>query len=101
MAGNPASALPVYSTKGVPLSVLENQFGANFSGTVTVENITELMISAGSGARGIVFGSYGPGQVGHVFNVVNQNGVIRFLDGQTGTVANLEHFETFHLLRTR
>ncbi|WP_436293029.1 MULTISPECIES: toxin glutamine deamidase domain-containing protein [unclassified Variovorax] len=31
----------------------------------------------------MVFGSRGS-EVGHVFNVVNQGGVVRFLDGQTG-----------------
>ncbi len=40
-----------------------------------------------------MYGSYGPGQTGHVFNVVNQNGVIRFLDGQTGKAANLNVFK--------
>lgn len=56
------------------------------------------MIEAGSGARGIVFGSRG-GDVGHVFNVVNQNGKIRFLDGQSGGKASLEGYDSFRLLR--
>ncbi|EPF1364651.1 toxin glutamine deamidase domain-containing protein [Pseudomonas aeruginosa] len=47
----------------------------------------------------LVFGSYGPGQPGHVFNVVNQNGVVRFLDGQTGKPANLGGFKSLQLLR--
>ncbi|WP_425273388.1 toxin glutamine deamidase domain-containing protein [Pseudomonas morbosilactucae] len=51
-------------------------------------------------ARGIVFGSYGLGQPGHVFNVVNQNGVVRYLDGQTGKPANMSNFKTLQLLRT-
>ena len=37
-----------------------------------VSAIESDMLAAGSGARGTVFGSRGPGQVGHVFNVVNQ-----------------------------
>lgn len=57
------------------------------------------MTHAGSGSREIVFGSYGPGQPGHVFNVVNQNGVVRFLDGQTGKSADLSQFKSFQLLR--
>ncbi|WP_410900999.1 toxin glutamine deamidase domain-containing protein, partial [Pseudoalteromonas sp. SIMBA_162] len=44
--------------------------------------------------------SYGPGQPGHVFNVVNQNGTIRFLDGQTGKVVDLSKFTSFKFLRT-
>ncbi|MBY8930243.1 hypothetical protein J1G34_14460 [Pseudomonas sp. Wu6] len=47
-----------------------------------------------------MFGSYGPGQPGHVFNVVNQNGVVRYLDGQTGKPANMNNFKTLQLLRT-
>lgn len=52
------------------------------------------------GARGIVFGSRGPGETGHMFNVVNQNGTVRFLDGQTGKPADLGGYTSLHLLRT-
>ncbi|MBI6674841.1 toxin glutamine deamidase domain-containing protein [Pseudomonas syringae] len=100
LAGNPASALPINSTKGVPLTVLEKQYGAKFSGVSSLETITQHMIGGGDGARGIVFGSYGPGQPSHVFNVVNQNGAIRYLDGQTGKPANMSNFKTLQLLRT-
>jgi filamentous hemagglutinin len=100
LAGNPASALPINHTKGVPLSVLEKQFGSKFGPVTAPENIAQQMANSGNGARGIVFGSYGPGQPGHVFNVVNQNGVVRFLDGQTGKSASLGDFKTLQLLRT-
>ncbi|PYD84726.1 hypothetical protein DNF23_52905 [Pseudomonas syringae pv. pisi] len=75
-------------------------YGAKFSGVSSLETITQHMIGGGDGARGIVFGSYGPGQPGHVFNVVNQNGAIRYLDGQTGKPANMSNFKTLQLLRT-
>ncbi|MCI2245824.1 hemagglutinin repeat-containing protein [Xanthomonas sp. PPL568] len=100
LAGNPASALPIYSTKGVPITVLEKQFGGRFASPTSSEVITNQMLELGPGSRGIVYGSYGPGQPGHVFNVVNQNGVVRFLDGQSGTAANLEDFKYFMFLRT-
>lgn len=100
LAGNPASALPVNHKNGIPLTVLEKQYGTKFKYISSPESITQQMASAGSGSRGIVFGSYGPGQPGHVFNVVNQNGTVRFLDGQTGKPANLSKFESFQLLRT-
>jgi len=48
----------------------------------------------------IIFGSCGPGQVGHVFNGVNQGGVVRFLDGQTGTVASFQAFTDLYFLPT-
>ncbi|MDY4385858.1 hemagglutinin repeat-containing protein, partial [Pectobacterium aroidearum] len=100
LAGNPASALPIYSTKGVPLPVLEKHYGTKFKYVSSTENIIQQMTNAGSGSRGIVYGSYGVGQPGHVFNVVNQNGVVRFLDGQSGKSADLSQFKSFQLLRT-
>ncbi|MBS0853262.1 hypothetical protein JK158_15955 [Enterobacter sp. JGM127] len=95
-----ASALPVNHKNGIPLSVLENHYGTKFKFASGTESITQQMIDAGSGARGIVYGSYGIGQPGHVFNVVNQNGTIRFLDGQTGKVADVSQFKSFKILRT-
>lgn len=89
--------MPINSTKSVPLTVLEKQYGAKFSGVSLPETITQHMIGGGDGARGIVFGSYGPG---HVFNVVNQSGAIRYFDGQTGKPANMSNFKTLQLLRT-
>lgn len=97
LAGRPASALG-----GGPfrISVLEKTFGGKFGPAGPIDNITSGMQAAGPGARGIVFGSRSPGQVGHVFNVVNQNGVIRYLDGQIGGAASLGGFADFRLLRT-
>ncbi|WP_237397771.1 toxin glutamine deamidase domain-containing protein, partial [Gilliamella sp. Pas-s25] len=100
LGGNPASALPINSKNGVPISVLEKQYGTKFQNINGPNNIIEQMTNAGSGARGIVFGSYGPGQPGHVFNVVNQRGIIRFLDGQTGKAADMSKFKSFKFLRT-
>lgn len=96
LAGRPASALG-----GGPyrLTVLEKVFNARFGAPTTIADITTTMTTAGSGARGIVAGSRGS-QVGHVFNVVNQNGVVRFLDGQTGQPATFNGFQSFRLLRT-
>jgi filamentous hemagglutinin len=54
-----------------------------------------------SGQRGIVFGNRGSGQVGHVFNVVNQKGAVRFLDGQAGGAANLTAYKNFSFLYTK
>lgn len=56
-----------------------------------------------AGARGIIFGqSKGAGQPGHVWNIVNQNGVVRVLDGQSGQEATFlfDHFQNFRILVT-
>lgn len=96
LAGRPASALG-----GGPfrISVLEKTYGARFGPRSSIGDITGVMSDAGSGARGIVFGSRGS-EVGHVFNVVNQKGVVRFLDGQTGKAATFDGYDSFQLLRT-
>jgi hypothetical protein len=96
LAGRPASALG-----GGPfrIDVLEKLYGTKFSAPTTIDDITSTIGAAGDGARGIVFGSRGT-EVGHVFNVVNQGGVVRFLDGQTGKAATFDGFNSFQLLRT-
>jgi hypothetical protein len=96
LAGRPASALPGGPT---PLAVLEKYFGRQFGSPTTINSINRSMDDAGNGARGIVFGSRGR-ETGHVFNVVNQNGVIRFLDGQSGKPATFDGYKSFQLLRT-
>jgi len=97
LAGRPTSALG-----GGPfrINVLEKAFGGRFGAPGPITNVSEALSAAGPGARGIVFGARGSGEVGHVFNVVNQNGVVRFLDGQTGRAASLEGYQSFQLLRT-
>jgi filamentous hemagglutinin len=37
---------------------------------------------------------------GHVFNAVNQDGVVRFLDGQTGKPARFDGYSGWAMLRT-
>ncbi|WP_442933462.1 toxin glutamine deamidase domain-containing protein [Micromonospora sp. CPCC 205554] len=65
-------------------------------------DMTKAMQRSGPGARGIVVGLRGPGRQGHAFNVVNQKGVVRFLDGQIGGPANLDDgFISFLFTYTR
>lgn len=75
-------------------------YGGTFKPVAGHGEIETLMADAGHGSRGIVFGSRGPDTPGHVFNVVNQRGTVRFLDGQSGGVASFDGYESFHLLRT-
>lgn len=51
------------------------------------------------GDRGIVFGARGS-DPGHVFNAVNQGGVVRFIDFQTGRAASFDGYSGFSFLRT-
>ncbi|MEM9625298.1 MAG: toxin glutamine deamidase domain-containing protein [Pseudomonadota bacterium] len=97
LSGSPASALP-----GLPTSprVLERQFGSTFKNVGSQQEIADTLLDAGPGARGIVHGMRDDGRIGHVFNGVNQNGVVRFLDGQTGKPASFEGYEQFRFMRT-
>lgn len=97
LSGRPASAIP-----GGPWPA-GNVFGF-YPGRVFIPangygGIRTMMTNAGPGARGIVWGTR-TGQQGHMFNVVNQGGTIRFLDGQTGGAAVLENYDNLYLLRT-
>ena len=96
LAGRPASALRGSRTS---VSVLEKQFGGTFRVVSGRSEIESIVSSAGSGTRGIVFGARGD-RTGHVFNVVNQKGTVRFLDGQTGKPASFDGFTSFQFLRT-
>jgi RHS repeat-associated protein len=97
LGGRAASALPSGPTS---ITVLEKMFGGQFARVGGSRAIESQLLGAGSGARGIVFGSRGAGEVGHVFNAVNQNGVVRFLDGQAGGAASVSGFESLFFLRT-
>ena len=98
LAGRPASALP---SKGpVGIDKLEKIYNSKFKQVNGPNDIIKEMAQAGSGARGIVYVSNGPGSVGHVFNVVNQKGGINFVDGQTGGAAITNGYKYFQLMRT-
>ena len=101
LGGAPASALNVRpGVTGQPISILEDVYGSAFKPIGGRADIERLLLDAGDGSRGIVFGSRGPDVPGHVFNAVNQNGVVRFLDGQSGGVASFDGFDAFEFLVT-
>jgi RHS repeat-associated protein len=96
LAGRPASALRGGPT---PISQLESVFGRKFV-PMSQEEIGLRLAKTGDGSRGIIFGSRGSNRSGHFFNGVNQNGNIRFLDGQTGKPANWSGYQRFYFMRT-
>jgi hypothetical protein len=96
LAGRPAVALPGVPT---PVSVQEKYFGGAFQPMRSAADIERALQAAGPGARGIVFGQRAGG-IGHVFNGVNQGGVVRFLDGQVGGEASFRGLSTVWWLWT-
>ncbi|MCA6066946.1 hypothetical protein JI747_007140 [Chryseobacterium sp. RG1] len=102
LAGRPASALPYtiqrrfrngkwenYASfeKGAYPSILEKEFNAKF--TNWSEDLSNLTKDLQPGKRGIIFGIKKGKNVGHYFNVINEKGVIKYLDGQIGKRAKL------------
>ena len=100
LAGSPASALP-----GVPTSpsVLEDTFGGTFQPVSGQMQIGSILSESGNGSRGIVYGeSAAFNQPGHVFNVINNNGSIQFIDFQAGGsgLNNFNSYQNFQFLLT-
>ena len=95
LAGNPASAIPSAPQK---LQVLRDQFGGQFSHGLSPQDVRNAIPN--SGQRGIVAGIPKPGNQAHVFNAVNQNGVVNFLDGQVGAKADLSRYTKLSFLPT-
>ncbi|MEU0009561.1 putative T7SS-secreted protein [Streptomyces sp. NPDC006314] len=80
------------------LERLENVYGGSFNKT-EFWNMVDHIRDSGHGARGIVAARPGEGMPGHVFNIVNDQGRVLFIDAQTGFV-NPALYKTFKLLRT-
>ncbi|MGH1518782.1 toxin glutamine deamidase domain-containing protein [Chryseobacterium sp. JK1] len=112
LAGRPASALPYtiqrrwkngrmqnYASfdKGTFPDVLEKEFNAKFTGWN--KNLNKLVEDLEPGKRGIIFGIKDGKNLGHFFNVINDKGVIKFLDGQTGKRAKLV-YDNYQFLPT-
>ena len=98
IAGSPTSALPGEVTKA---SALSDYYAKPWSASMPAPaGMEAAMREAGPGARAIVCGKRPDAEVGHFFNVVNENGQIRFVDGQAGEAAELRVYNQFWLLRT-
>ncbi|WP_250655929.1 RHS repeat-associated core domain-containing protein [Alkalimarinus coralli] len=98
LAGNPASALNSGLTNKMEVAA---HFGQKFGSMTSLTRVEAQMAKAGNGTRGVIFAAR-EGKPGHFFNVVNQNGTVRFLDGQTGKVFSSQgqNFIGYQLLKT-
>jgi RHS repeat-associated protein len=99
LAGEGIKAVPGDMGGLQSLDRLESVYGRSFEDTKFWDMVDHIR-NSGDGARGIVAGdSPVPDQGGHVFNVVNHQGRVLFVDGQTGFV-NPTYFKSFKLMRT-
>ncbi|MEV6971365.1 toxin glutamine deamidase domain-containing protein [Hamadaea sp. NPDC051192] len=97
LAGAPATALPGIAAG--PHDFLETHFsGSKFHKVIGLSGVVEAMAKAGPGARGIVYAATASN--GHVWNVVNDNGEIVFLDGQNGVADHVSTWRYYELLLT-
>ncbi|NUT93089.1 MAG: hypothetical protein HOY78_13795 [Saccharothrix sp.] len=75
-----------------------------FEQVASAEDVVGRLLDLGPGARAIVHGMrtwQGNPVSGHLFNAVNLDGEVHFLDGQSGTAADLDTFDAgFELLIT-
>ncbi|MFE9381840.1 toxin glutamine deamidase domain-containing protein [Streptomyces sp. NPDC007025] len=97
LEGAPAMA-PGKLARG-PLKDVEKNFPGKKFRRRSFGNIVKEIQDAGPGARGIVYGADNEG--GHVFNVINRDGDVIFLDGQTGHAQHAATWDSYRLLRTR
>jgi filamentous hemagglutinin len=97
LSGSPASAVPGGPTSAGALSKFYG--GSPWIPTTGPQGISTIMTNAGAGSRAIVFGTRGA-EMGHFFNVVNQGGAIRFLDGQIGGAADLGGYDGWYIMFT-
>ncbi|WP_189096380.1 toxin glutamine deamidase domain-containing protein [Streptomyces kronopolitis] len=94
--GAPASALPELGRGN--LQTLEKYFPGKRFRDRSLSNLVKDIKSAGDGSRGIVFGADSRG--GHVFNVINRDGDVVFLDGQSGH-ADPTGYTGYKFMRTK
>jgi uncharacterized protein YukE len=78
---------------------IEHVYGGKFAPVSGRAEIEAILRQGGPGARGIVWGLRND-KLGHVFNAVNDNGTIVFLDGQSGTLGSFDGFDQFRFLQT-
>ncbi|BCM69572.1 MULTISPECIES: putative T7SS-secreted protein [Streptomyces] len=98
MRGNGIKPVPGYMGGLQSLERLENVYGASFKET-DFWGMVDHVRNAGHGARGIVAANPGGGMPGHVFNIMNDQNRVLFIDAQTGFV-DPTYFQTFKLMRT-
>ncbi|MEU1013899.1 DUF6531 domain-containing protein, partial [Streptomyces sp. NPDC005890] len=98
MRGNGIKPVPGDMGGFQSLERLENVYGSSFKDT-DFWGMVDHVRNAGHGARGIIAAKPGEGMPGHVFNIVNDQNRVLFIDAQTGFV-DPTYFKTFKLMRT-
>jgi hypothetical protein len=72
---------------GLQLADIEQSVGGKFRRVASPAEIEAALLEAGPGARAVVAGARTAPDPGHVFNAVNVEGRVYFVDGQSGGAA--------------
>jgi RHS repeat-associated protein len=101
LAGCPTCAMDTFAPDGggESLTVLEETFGGQFQEISGPMEAGSILSEAGDGSQGIVAG-WEPGQMGHVWNAIIEDGTITFVDGQSNGsgLGNFGNYSCFAFL---
>ena len=82
-----------------PIDVFE--ISQKYQKPFLTSTIPSLRNTMKEGERGIMYGNRGAQRIGHVFNVIKINGELKFIDGQSGGLADLNKgYISFKYLKT-
>ncbi|MDB4944536.1 MAG: hypothetical protein JWP97_4070 [Labilithrix sp.] len=87
LARHPATALP--SEYPLKLEHIQQVTGGTFRPITSPGDVEAQLLRSGPGSRAIVAGTRNAPEPGHVFNAVNVDGRVYFVDGQSGQAAVL------------
>ncbi|WP_082859859.1 RHS repeat-associated core domain-containing protein [Alloactinosynnema sp. L-07] len=103
LAGHPASAIKLDPDVPIPYGMdqIEARAGSQWRWMPSRATIEYDLISAGNGARGIVYGARADGTA-HTWNAVVKNGRVKFIDYQIGRgrAASFDGYTEFAFIRT-
>jgi hypothetical protein len=94
LSGTPTSAV---GGGEYPAAYIESYAGASLKQR-SLTSIVKSISSGGDGARGIIVG-YRVNSA-HAFNVINNSGVVQFIDGQSGIADPVDQFVMYEFVRT-
>ncbi|MFI5587906.1 toxin glutamine deamidase domain-containing protein [Amycolatopsis sp. NPDC051758] len=103
LAGHPASAIKLDPDEPIPdgLRLIQQYAGSTWYAVSGRASIERRLLTAGEGARAIVYG--GNGRKAHVWNAIVQGGRVNFVDfqgvGRNGPAA-FDPWKTFYFVRT-
>ncbi|MCL2779530.1 MAG: toxin glutamine deamidase domain-containing protein [Polyangiaceae bacterium] len=102
LGGTPTKAENSNAQGDIEIRLREEYPYCPFRRMTGYQDIETLMTNSGPGARGIVLAGWPEEskKEGHVFNVVNVDGTVVFIDAQSGKEAHAEPFEKLFLVQT-